>query len=150
MSTQYPEQLRTPIVESTLADWREYGGLYRLEGTFCPKCKEYYYPHRYVCPKCYSLDLKSFEFCGQGTILSFYSNNASSISLLGFREHNPRLMITVKLLEGPVIVGELVDVTDIKLVNLGAKVTTTLRKCGRSSNTIWKYGYKFILDRQSK
>lgn len=35
MNNEYSEQLANPTIESALKDWREQGGLTRLEGTKC-------------------------------------------------------------------------------------------------------------------
>lgn len=147
MSAQYPEQISNPAIESSLKQWREHGGLHRLEGSKCSECNEVYYPRRSVCPKCHSLNMSVFKFSGKGTLLNFFSNNIPIISVFGFREHSPRFMSTVKLDEGPVILGELIELKHPELLKRGVRVKTTIRKQSRSSNTSWKYGYKFVLDK---
>lgn len=41
---QANEQIANPIIESTLKDWREQGGLTRLEGSKCKNCGETFFP----------------------------------------------------------------------------------------------------------
>ncbi|WP_455810431.1 Zn-ribbon domain-containing OB-fold protein [Clostridium butyricum] len=147
MSAQYPEQISNQAIESSLRQWREHGGLHRLEGTKCNDCNNLYYPRRSVCPKCHSLNLSIFKFKGKGTILNFVKDEIPMISVFGFREHMPKVVCTVKLDEGPVILGELVDLVDIGLITKGEKVKTVIRKQSRTSNTSWRYGYKFVLDK---
>lgn len=147
MSAQYPEQISNPTIESSLKQWREHGGLHRLEGSKCNECNEVYYPRRSVCPKCHSLNMKIFKFSGKGTLLNFFANDMPAIAIFGFREHSTRFMSTVKLDEGPVILGELIELNDPELLKPGVRVKTTIRKQSRSANTSWKYGYKFVLDK---
>lgn len=144
---QYPEQISNPTIESSLKQWREHGGLHRLEGTKCNECNELYYPRRAVCPKCHSLNVSKFKFSGKGSLVTFFEDGVSIISVFGFREHMPKFVCTVKLDEGPVILGELVDLKNPELLKKGDRVRVTIRKQSRSSNTSWKYGYKFILDK---
>lgn len=147
MSEQYPEQISNPVIESSLKQWREHGGLHRLEGTRCSECHGVYYPRRSVCPKCHSLNVEVFRFSGKGKLLNVFPNNISIIAIFGFREHIPRFMCTVQLDEGPVILGELIELNNPESLKPGVRVHTTIRKQSRSSNTSWKYGYKFVLDK---
>jgi uncharacterized OB-fold protein len=147
MSGQYPEQISNPTIESNLKQWREHGGLHRLEGSKCDDCNQVYYPRRSVCPKCHSLNVSVFKFSGKGTLVNFFPNNISQIAILGFREHSPRFISIVKLDEGPVIIGELIELNNPQLLQPGVRVKTTIRKQSRSANTSWKYGYKFVIDK---
>lgn len=146
MSGQYSEQISNSSIESSLKQWREHGGLHRLEGSKCNVCNKVYYPRRHVCPRCHSLNMTKFKFSGKGILLNFFPNNIPMIAVFGFREHIPRFMSTVKLDEGPVILGELIELNHPELLKTGIRVRTTIRKQSRSSNTSWKYGYKFVLD----
>jgi uncharacterized OB-fold protein len=143
MSNQYNEQFVNPIIESSLRFWREQGGLYRLEGSKCTACETKYFPRRFVCPKCHSLNLEIFRFSGIGTLENVFANNIPQIAILGYGEHQPRYMATIKLKEGPVILGEIIDVDNTELLKNGTKLKMVIRKQARSLNQNWCYGYKF-------
>ncbi|MBO2726343.1 Zn-ribbon domain-containing OB-fold protein [Lactiplantibacillus plantarum] len=142
----YSEQLSNPMIESTLKDWREQGGLIRLEGSVCDSCNEFYYPPRFVCPNCHSLNLKNYKFSGTGTVVNAVTNKIPQIAIFGYREKSPRYMCIIKLCEGPFILGEVIDIKNTDINDLiGKKVNKVVRKQSRSANTTWKYGYKFKL-----
>jgi len=143
--SKYTEQQANPVIESSLRMWREQGPLLRLEGTVCPGCKKKFFPPRYVCPICHTQEVLIFRFSGTGTIANVVSNQIPQISLLGFGEHIPRYIATIELDEGPVILGEIVDVDNADLVVKGARVSSVFRKGARSVNGSWTYIYKFIL-----
>lgn len=147
MSCQYPEQLNNPTIESSLKQWREQGVLGRIEGSKCEECGALYFPTRFVCPKCHSLHISTYRFKGNGTLINFVTNGLSQVMPMGFREHLPRIMCVVKLDEGPVIIGELIEIPEGFNVQIGTQVKTVIRKIARSANTSWKYAYKFVLSK---
>lgn len=136
------EQLSNPTIESSLKDWREQGGLLRLEGSICKKCGNLYYPRRYVCSVCFSRELNIYRFSGRGEIINFEINDLYQVSVEGFREKTRRVMAIVKLEEGVDILGEIIE-SDEELIRRGTPVKAVIRKLSRSANTNWKYGYKF-------
>jgi len=148
MAGQYPEQLSNPTIESSLKQWREHGGLHRLEGTKCEDCGELYYPRRFVCPKCHSLRVIPYRYKGKGTLVNFVADDIPAAAQMGFREHSSRIMCLVRLDEGPVILGELIEISDSKVVQSGIRVKTVIRKQARSANTDWRYAYKFVIDKE--
>lgn len=149
MVSQYSEQISNPMIESAMKDWREQGGLTRLEGSYCPECNRYYYPRRFICPICHTKSgLKVYKFKGIGKIKNIEINNIPQIAIMGYREKMPRFMAIIELDEGPYILGEIIE-CDLNLNNindfLNKRVKYVVRKQSRSSNTMWKYGYKFKL-----
>lgn len=147
MSNQYPEQLNNPTVESNLRQWHEFDGLHRLVGSMCEKCGKKFFPKRSVCANCHSLNMMDYKFSGNGILENFDFQSLPAIKLMGFREQLTRVMIIVKLSEGPSVVSELVDFKDIKKVRVGMHVHSVLRKISRSGNGDYKYAYKFVCSR---
>lgn len=147
MVSQYSEQISNPMIESAVKDWREQGGLTRLEGTYCVNCNKYFYPRRFICPFCHETKLNVHKFSGKGKIINIEINNIPQIAIFGYREKIPRYMSVIKLDEGPYILGEIINVNkDIGMDQLlNKKVKYVVRKQSRSNNTTWKYGYKFKL-----
>lgn len=145
---QANEQIANPIIESTLKDWREQGGLTRLEGSKCKNCGETFFPKRFVCPCCFSRDLSLYQFSGQGKIINFEFNSISQVAVIGYREIVPRCMAIIELSEGVQILGEIIEIpANTDIINLlGKQVYMVIRKQSRSGNTSWKYGYKFKLN----
>ncbi|WP_238581353.1 Zn-ribbon domain-containing OB-fold protein [Streptococcus orisasini] len=141
------EQLSNPIIESSLKDWREQGGLTRLEGSRCEKCGKLFFPRRFVCPHCFSRHLVPYRFSGDGVIKNIECNSIPQVSVIGYRELMPRFLAIITLKEGVDILGEIVDYHDnIEATQLlGKEVKAVVRKQARSGNTSWKYGYKFVL-----
>ncbi|WP_410541616.1 Zn-ribbon domain-containing OB-fold protein [Streptococcus salivarius] len=145
------EQIANPIIESTLKDWREQGGLTRLEGSQCNECTGTFYPRRFVCPYCFSRNLSVYKFCGEGKIKNFEFNSISQVAVIGYREIVPRCMAVIELVEGVQILGEVIEIprnTDLNTL-LDKSVFMVVRKQSRSANTSWKYGYKFKLKENS-
>lgn len=146
MSNQFPEQLSNPTIESTLRQWHEYDGLHRLVGTVCNDCGKKFFPKRFVCANCHSLNVLPYQFSGKGVIVNFDYQFLPPVKMLGFREELNRVMIVVKLEEGPTVVSELVDVSNPDEVKNGAEVHMVIRKIARSNNSDYKYAYKFEIE----
>ncbi len=145
MSQLYGEQISNPFIDSSLREWREHGGRHRLEGTQCRDCESYYFPRRSVCPKCHRKNVMNYKFKGEGTIENVIVNGIPQLAVIGYGEHVPRFIATVRLNEGPVVVTEIIDVVDKSRLVHGAKVKMVLRKHARSMNLNWRYAYKFVL-----
>lgn len=145
MVNQYSEQLSNPTVESSLRQWHEYDGLHRLVGSICPNCNRLFFPKRFVCPSCHHGDIQPYKFSGKGSIVNIDIQSLPPATVMGFREKMFRVMVGVKLIEGPVVISELVDVDNHKCVNIGCEVSTVIRKIARSANGDFKYAFKFKL-----
>ncbi|PFM64206.1 2,4-diacetylphloroglucinol biosynthesis protein [Bacillus cereus] len=145
MSQQYPEQIPNPMVASTYREWREQGGKYRLEGSVCEKCGSQFFPRRRVCANCHSLELESYQFNHTGAIQNVINSGIPQVAVMGYGENSPRYIASIKLLDGPVIIGEIIDVFDTSKLKMGAKVKMVVRKQARSTNLNWNYAYKFKL-----
>ncbi|MEO2222729.1 Zn-ribbon domain-containing OB-fold protein [Priestia megaterium] len=145
MSQQYPEQIPNPMVASTYREWREQGGKYRLEGSICKNCNSKFFPRRSVCAKCHSLDVKTHQFSHSGSIENVINSGIHQVAVMGYGENSPRYIASIKLLDGPVIIGEIIDVCDTSRLKIGAEVRMVIRKQARSTNLNWNYAYKFKL-----
>ncbi|MGT2929501.1 Zn-ribbon domain-containing OB-fold protein [Streptococcus dentasini] len=141
------EQLANPTIESSLKDWREQGGLTRLEGSECLNCHKLFYPRRFVCPCCFCRELSTYKFSGKGKIKNIEANSISQVAIIGYRELSPRYLSIIELEEGIDILGEVIECPEIDNINslIGRQVISVIRKQSRSANTSWKYGYKFKL-----
>lgn len=146
MNNEYSEQLANPTIESALKDWREQGGLTRLEGTKCDMCQNIYFPRRAVCPECHSIEVSPVKFSGYGTLINIEKNDIPQIAIFGYREKIPRFLAVIRLTEGPYVLGEIIE-SNVRLEDslLNKTVKMVVRKQSRSANTTWKYGYKFEL-----
>lgn len=89
-----------------------------------------------------------FTFSGKGTLINVSRQLLPPTRIMGFREDAIRIMVGVKLEEGPVVMSELVDCLDDVDKLIGKPVHHVIRKLARSANGDYKYGYKFKLSRQ--
>lgn len=125
--------------ESVSLAWRRYPERYRLEGTECIVCGEKFFPPRKVCPGCRRRGkIAQFAFSGKGEVYSYsvvYSPPA------GFEEQAPYTIVLVKLDEGAMTLGQLVDNGDIKI---GDRVEAVFRKIQQDDpEGLIHYGFKF-------
>lgn len=86
MNNEYSEQLANPTIESALKDWREQGGLTRLEGTKCDMCQNIYFPRRAVCPECHSIEVSPVKFSGYGTVINIEKMIYHKLRYLGIEK----------------------------------------------------------------
>lgn len=91
--------------------------------------------------------METYRFSGRGRIINYTVNIYPSILEMGFKEHAGKIMCLVKLDEGPVVLGELIETESVSENLKNARVSAVLRKLPRSANTTWKYGYKFVLEK---
>ncbi len=127
--------------ESIPLTWRRIPIRYRLEGVKCETCGTYYFPPRNICPKCRRRSkLTSVKFSGKGEVYSFTEVN---VPPTGLETHVPYVLAIIKLEEGPLVLGQIVDLTydDIKI---GDKVEVVFRKLQQEDpEGLIHYGFKF-------
>ncbi len=124
--------------------WRKIKYRYSLVGTYCENCQTYYYPPRFMCPKCRRKSrIKEIKFNGKGTVLSYTIVHES---LEDFKIEKPYVLALIKLDEGPVVTSQVIcDPNEIKT---GARVRMAFRKyTEESEDGIIHYGTKFILEK---
>ncbi|MEM0128539.1 MAG: Zn-ribbon domain-containing OB-fold protein [Thermoplasmatales archaeon] len=125
--------------------WREAKHRYRLVGTRCTNCNTLYFPPREICPVCRRESvgkMRDEELSGEGEI---YSYTIVHDGLDQFRMQIPYVMALIKMSDGPLVTGQIVDCRP-EDVKIGAKVSATLRKVRvEGKEGIIQYGYKFVL-----
>ncbi len=105
--------------------WRSIDNRYRLVGTRCENCGEVYFPPRVVCPKCRREgEMKEVELSGRGEI---YTYSVVRVPPEGFEGKAPYVVAIVKLEEGPLVTGMIVD-CDPGEIDIGTPVEATFRR----------------------
>jgi len=125
--------------ESVPLAWRRYPERYRMEGTQCTNCGEKFFPPRKVCPNCRRKGrIAPFKFSGKGEV---YSYTVVYSPPTGFEEQVPYTIVLVKLEEGAMVLGQLVDNGDVKI---GDRVEAVFRKIQSDDpEGLIHYGFKF-------
>ncbi|NPB01472.1 MAG: Zn-ribbon domain-containing OB-fold protein [Methanopyri archaeon] len=105
--------------------WRSIENRYRLVGTVCKNCGEKFFPPRVVCPNCRrSGEMEEYEFSGRGEV---YSYSVVRVPPEGFEDKAPYVVGIVKLEEGPLVTGMIVDCEPSE-VEIGMPVEATFRR----------------------
>ncbi|MGC8676005.1 MAG: Zn-ribbon domain-containing OB-fold protein [Candidatus Micrarchaeia archaeon] len=128
-------------MEKSPADlWRKVRSRYILLGSECENCGTKYFPPRIVCRKCgRNTKMKGIKFAGTGEIYSFTKIRAPAED---FEELAPYTVALIKLDEGPVVEGHVIE--NGKPIEIGTKVRATLRRMYREGNEgLIYYQYKF-------
>jgi uncharacterized OB-fold protein len=112
---------------------------YRLVGSRCDACNLDFFPPRLVCPQCRSRKLSDAPFAMFGVVVEFGEDHTP---LMGHNGRSRRSFALIRLDDGPVVLGELVDI-EFDEVRVGVGVEAVLRKWRRESNGLYQYGYKF-------
>ncbi len=129
--------------------WRETLRRYNLGASKCPECQTVFFPPRSVCPQCtvHRKSMTKMEPCqlsGKGEIFSYTTVYEAAD---GFEMQVPYVLALVKMAEGPVLTGQVVDV-DPKEVHEGMPVKATFRKLREDGDSgVIHYGYKFAIVR---
>ena len=125
--------------------WRETPRRYNLGGSKCSNCGTVYFPPRSVCPECTSHrqsigKMVPFQLSGDGEVLSFTIVHEPAE---GFEMQVPYVLALVKTREGPVLTGQVVDISSDEAA-IGLKVHATFRKLREEGRAgVIHYGYKF-------
>ena len=126
--------------------WRESEHRYRLMGNMCGNCNRVFFPIRAVCPHCHRESIgkmKPMELSGRGEIVSFTIVHDTPPS---FVRQRPYALALIKLDEGPVLTGQIVDAENDS-IEIGKRVRSVFRKIGEDGKSgIIQYGYKFVLE----
>ncbi|MFH0832171.1 MAG: Zn-ribbon domain-containing OB-fold protein [Candidatus Aenigmatarchaeota archaeon] len=124
-----PHKSSIPLV------WRLKGVRYRLVGSYCEKCKKFYFPPRNEC-ECKERT-KTVYLSGFGTVVSYTTITAAPS---GFEAATPYKVGIVELEEGPRITTGLIG--DI---HIGTKVKAVFREIYEDGKDgLIHYGYKFV------
>ncbi len=124
-----------PHMSSVPMSWRMKKHRYSVVGTVCG-CGKKYMPPRSVC-ECGNTDLKGFVFSGNGEIISYTTIH---VGPSGFEKNTPYNVALIRLDEGPVISGIVVD----KKIDIGKKVRGVFRRLHvDGEGGLINYGFKF-------
>ena len=130
------------MVDAAVAmQWRRFDERYRLMGSHCSNCKEYFFPKRLVCPNCRRKGkLVSVEMPRVGKIVSF---TEVFVGPSGFEAETPYFLAIIELTNKVKILAQIVDSENEK-VKIGASVKKVFRKIAdHDSEGAISYGYKF-------
>jgi hypothetical protein len=109
---------------------------YRLVSSKCKNCSLVHFPARGFCPECNS-ETQEDNVSGFGEIVSFTKIHANPA---GFGRKTPYTLALIKLVEGPMISGEVVCGD----VQIGSKVRAVFRKLYEDGPAgLIHYGFKF-------
>lgn len=127
-----------PHRSSVPMSWRLKHSKYVLQGSECPACGSTHMPPRVVC-ECGHAATKPVIFSGNGTIISYTKIH---IGPAGFDRNTPYNVALIKLEEGPVISGIVVDGG----LEIGKKVKSVFRRLHTDGEEgLINYGFKFEL-----
>ena len=124
-----------PHRSSVPMSWRLRNSRYTLTGTAC-SCGKMYMPPRAVC-ECGNGELKPVTFSGRGEVVS---TTEIHIGPAGFERNTPYNIALIKLEEGPVVSGVVVD----KKIEIGQRVKSVFRRLTVDGDEgLINYGFKF-------
>ena len=127
-----------PHRSSVAAPWRLRESRYTLTGTGCGTCNSKHMPPRKIC-ECCNDTLLPFKFTGFGEVISFTEIH---VAPAGFGRNTPYNIALIKLDEGPVISGIVVD----KTLEIGSRVKSIFRRLYTDGDEgVITYGFKFEL-----
>lgn len=121
--------------------WRRFDERYRLAGTHCTNCDEYFFPKRMVCPNCRRKGkIELVEMPREGKIISF---TEVFVGPEGFENETPYFMAIIELPNKVKILGQIVD-SNREKIKIGSQVKKMFRKISDTHHEeAIAYGYKF-------
>ncbi len=127
-------------MQSPINAWRLYPERYRLEGNRCSNCNTHYFPKKCICTcGCRTFELHTFK--PTGMLMSFSCVTQPSHI---FKTQNQLIVGLIKLDEGPMIMGQIVDVIPEK-IKISTRFRAVVRRLYTQDNkSIIHYGYAFI------
>ena len=117
---------------------------YRLMGQKCKACGHIGFPPKLACGQCGAGDLEDFKLSGQGEVYTFtiIARGAAPTEFDDLQTMTGEFAVAlVKLMEGPLVVGQMTD-CDPHQVEVGTKVVAVTRRLYEQDGVI-RYGYKF-------
>ncbi len=128
--------------KASASAWRKFNARYNMIGNVCKTCNTKYFPPRIVCKNCgRNTKMEEYQFSGKGEIFSFTKIHVPSEA---FKESAPYVIGVIKLEEGPMIEGHIVD--SGKEPQIGAKVKQVFRRMYTDGEEgLITYHFKFEL-----
>lgn len=120
--------------------WRKIRPRYNLIGNECQTCGSVYFPPRIVCRKCgRASKMVEKKFSGGGEV---YSYTRIRVPPEAFREEAPYFVGVIKLDEGPMVEGHILE--NGHEINIGVRVKVAFRKMFVDGDEgLIYYNYKF-------
>jgi len=121
--------------------WRKIKHRYNLIGTKCHTCGTYYYPPRYLCPKCRREGkIEEYQFKGEGSIVTYTIIRTPPDQ---FQNLKPYVLAIIDLDEGTRVTSQVV--CEPEEVHIGMRVRAVFRKYSEDGDDgVIYYGTKFI------
>jgi scaffold protein (connect acetoacetyl-CoA thiolase and HMG-CoA synthase) len=139
--SDFREPVYRSAVYSSVRNWRERLGRYRLVGSQCSKCEATYFPRRPSCLRCNSRAMKPYQCAHTGTVVSIWPQPGIT-RLAGYEDLPPRHVGMVQLDDGLHVETEIVGVTR-EQSKPGLRVRLVFRRLRHETNGNETYGYKF-------
>jgi hypothetical protein len=120
--------------------WRKLRSRYNLIGNECANCKTAYFPPRIICPRCgRESDMHETKFSGEGEV---YSYTKIRVPPDTFKEEAPYVVGVVKLDEGPMVEGHILETG--REIKIGTRVKAAFRRMYVDGDEgLIYYQYKF-------
>ncbi|MCS7108772.1 MAG: Zn-ribbon domain-containing OB-fold protein [Sulfolobales archaeon] len=120
--------------------WRRRFDYYSVIIAECLDCGKKTYPRKHICPYCKSRNVRAITSAGIGEVIAY---TISYFRVEGSEEHIPKIVALIKLDDGPILIGELVDL-DLSELREGLRVEAVLRKIRTDDpGGLIYYGVKF-------
>ncbi len=93
------------------SSFRAYLAEHKLMAAHCTACGDLFLPPRPLCSHCYSRQMEWVELSGEGQLATFtaISVGLPALTALGYNRQHPYCTGIVRLAEGPLISGRLLD-----------------------------------------
>ncbi|MGC8479785.1 MAG: Zn-ribbon domain-containing OB-fold protein [Candidatus Micrarchaeia archaeon] len=126
--------------KASASAWRKFNSRYNLVGTLCKNCNAKYFPPRIICKNCgRNTKMEDIKFSGNGEIFSFTKIHVPAEA---FKENAPYVVGVIKLEEGPMVEGHIVESGNEP--KIGAKVKQVFRKMYQDGEEgLITYHFKF-------
>lgn len=125
---------------SVVMSWRLAKHRYGITGSRCLVCNELHFPPRMICQGC-GKGTEPFKFAGCGQVLSYTTIHTAPD---GFEKTSPYTVALIKLKEGPVVSGHVVNAHDDLIGKYVRFIFRKLTEDGK--NGVISYGFKFEID----
>ncbi len=123
--------------------WREIPQRYNLIASHCTQCDGMHYPPREICPDCRRASIGHMErkpLSGSGKVLESTKVHKPAP---GYEGQVPYIIALIQTDEGPVLTGQVVEVTEAPA---GTKVRAVFRKLGQDGDSgVIYYGTKWAV-----
>lgn len=117
----------------TISSFQNFLEKKRLMGVKCSDCNNLMFPPRIICTKCNSRELKWHELKGDGTLETYSILHVAPTFL---KDNVPYVVGIIKLIEGPMITGRILNVDARKSENIEIGMNVKIEFLKESGKTI--------------